>query len=425
MLSEDHPLRHAIAEEFHARQSLPLETPTRVSFIAFTIEPEERGRELAHIQALCDHYGVERPADGTNHFTAMLGRMRFLWERHGEFSALSFFASGLSPRPFSEPVAAMLPERWLVELPGRTLVAAHAKLIRWDDAAPDVATLTEHFEGNTVVGAEIGDGAGFAFTDFRVHSDGFSRFLVCDRSFTPRQAGRMLQRLFEIEAYRMMALLALPIARQQYPRVVAGARSLAALVDRIATGRDEADDALLQELTRLAAQVEGELASSQLRYGACRAYEQIVTRRVAELREARLPGIQTIEEFMARRFAPAVATCATVAQRLQELSERVARASSLLSTRVDIARERQNQALLGSMDRRAKLQLRLQQTVEGLSVAAIVYYVCGLVAYLAKAAKAAGLPIEPELVVGLALPVIAVGVIFTLSRVRKELHGAE
>ena len=69
-------------------------------------------------------------------------------------------------------------------------------------------------------------------------------------------------------------------------------------------------------------------------------------RRIAELRESRLPGVQTIEEFMTRRFTPAVATCNTASQRLVELSERVARASHLLSTRVDIARERQNQALL-------------------------------------------------------------------------------
>jgi len=425
MLSADHPQRDSIANEFHARQSLPLETPARASFVAFTVEPEDRGRELAHIAALCKQCGVEAPADGTTQFSALLGSERLLWERHGEFSALSFFAPGLSTRPFSQPVAAMLPTGWLAEIPGKTLVAAHAKLIRWAGAAPDAAMLAEHFDGNAVMGAEIGDGAGLAFTDFRVHADGFSRFLVCDRSFTSRQAGRMLQRLFEIEAYRMMALLALPIARQQYPRVVAGARSLAALVDRIAAGRDEADDALLQELTRLAAHVEGELVGSQLRYGACAAYEKIVNRRVAELREARLPGIQTIEEFMARRFAPAVATCATVSQRLHELSERVAQASSLLSTRVDIARERQNQALLSSMDRRAKLQLRLQQTVEGLSVAAIVYYVCGLVSYLAKAGKVAGLPVEPELLVGLALPVVAGAVILSLRRARRAMESDE
>ena len=125
---------------------------------------------------------------------------------------------------------------------------------------------------------------------------------------------------------------------------------------------------------------------------------------------------------MARRLAPAVATCASTSLRLHGLSDRVAQASALLSTRVDITRERQNQALLASMDRRAKLQLRLQQTVEGLSVAAIVYYVTGLIGYLAKAGKAGGLALQPDLLVGLSIPLVACVVIFALRRARRELH---
>jgi uncharacterized membrane-anchored protein len=111
-----------------------------------------------------------------------------------------------------------------------------------------------------------------------------------------------------------------------------------------------------------------------------------------------------------------------VSTRLHDLSERVAQASALLSTRVDIARERQNQALLSSMDRRAKLQLRLQQTVEGLSVAAIVYYVVGVAGYVAKGLKAGGLPLDPDLLAGLAVPVVAVLVLLALRRARKRLR---
>lgn len=121
-------------------------------------------------------------------------------------------------------------------------------------------------------------------------------------------------------------------------------------------------------------------------------------------------------------MTPAVATCASTSLRLHGLSDRVAQASALLSTRVDITRERQNQALLASMDRRARLQLRLQQTVEGLSVAAIVYYVTGLIGYLAKAGKAGGLALQPDLLVGLSIPLVAGAVIFALRRARRELH---
>ena len=427
MLPPDHPQRLALADEVHARPPEPLETPSRATYIALLIAPEDREREFTHIAALCQRFAVTPPHGGVTQFGTQLGPVRFKWERHGEFSSFTLFTPGLSQHPYSEPAVALLPAGWLAGLPGTTLVAAHAKLVAASVAPADAAGLAGHFGGNIVVGAQIGDGAGTAYTDFRVHPDGFARFLVCDHGFTPRQAGRMLQRLFEIEAYRMMALLALPIAREQAPRTLAIERALSVLTNKIAAdgGDDNDDEALLQELTRLAARIEGELTSSQFRFGACRAYHTLVLTRIGELRERRLPGIQTIEEFMARRFNPAVDTCATMARRLHDLSERVAQISALLSTRVDIKRERQNQALLASMDRRAKLQLRLQQTVEGLSLAAIVYYVIGLVGYAAKAGKAGGLAIEPDLLMGLAIPVVALAVLLMLRRVRRRLHGGD
>jgi uncharacterized membrane-anchored protein len=425
LLPADHPERNVLADEVHARPPEPLETPSRATYLALMVDPEQRTAELAHIAALCARFGEPGPAPGMTQFSATLGAVRLKWERHGEFSSLTLIARGLSGQPFSEPVAALLPEGWLAGLPGRTIAAAHAKLLpAGPEGLPDAAFLAKHFDGNIVVGAGVGGGAGWAFTDFRTHADGCGRFLLVDRSFTPRQAGRMMQRLFEIEAYRMLALLALPIARRQSPRTLVIERELAQLTDGIARG-EGADESLLHELTRLAAEVESGLAASQFRFGACRAYSDLVRTRIGELREQRVPGLQTLDEFMARRFTPAVNTCATVSQRLHDLSERVAQASSLLATRVGIARERQNQALLASMDRRAKLQLRLQQTVEGLSVAAIVYYAAGLVGYLAKGAKSTGLALDADLVVGLAVPMLAVAALLTVRRARRHIQDAE
>ncbi|MFC3147978.1 DUF3422 family protein [Piscinibacterium candidicorallinum] len=424
LLPPDHPDRFVLAEEVHARPPEPLQTPARASYIAVMVDSDDRERERMHIASLCERFAVPGPGAGATHFSARLGTFRLKWERHGEFSGYTFFGPGPSGAPFADPITASLPPNWLPGVPGLTLCAVQAVLQAAPEQTPDVQVLAEHFSGNSLVGAQVGDGSAWVYTDFRIHDDGAGRLLLFNRTLTSRQAGQMVQRLFEIEAYRMLALLALPIARRQSPRILAIERALAGLTDGIAqdVGNDET---LLQELTRLAAEVESGLAASQFRFGACRAYFELVTTRIGELREERLTGLQTIGEFMSRRFTPAVRTCTTVSQRLHDLSERVAQASGLLSTRVDIARERQNQALLASMDRRAKLQLRLQQTVEGLSVAAIVYYVAGLISYVAKGLKAGGLKLDADVAVGVAVPVLAVLVLLAVRRARRKIVEGE
>lgn len=434
----DHALRITLAEEVHARPPEPVRTPARATYVAVLVDTDDRGRELAHIGALCARHSVTPPAAGATHFRAQLGALRLKWERHGEFSGYTFIADGKAEgRAFDSPAAALLPADWLAAAPGATIAAVHAELLPAASRPAETERLNEAFAGQ-IIGAGIADGAAQVFTDFQLHA-GCSRLLIVDEGLTERQSGRTLQRLFEIEAYRMLALLALPIARRQSPRIVEIESALATLTDGIAqaraqdtdrvtdsaANRQQQDEALLHELTRLAAEIESGLAASQFRFGACRAYFELVTRRVAELRETRLPGMQTYDEFMARRFTPAVDTCATVSQRLHDLSERVAQASSLLSTRVSITRERQNQALLASMDRRAKLQLRLQQTVEGLSVAAICYYAAGLVGFAAKALNAGGVPLNTDLVVGISIPIAALAVLAAVRRARARLRDGD
>jgi len=421
-LPPDLPDRFLAANEVHARPYEPLDIPVRASYLAIQVETAERERERIHLRALCVRFGCAPPGEDLTQFSLPFGEFQLKWERHGEFSTYIVLVPGVPSRPFGEPAIDYLPPEWLEAIPGRVIVATHAQVINAPENPTSPALLDEYFGSASVVGAGIGDGAGFAFTDFKIQHDGFVRFLMLARAFTPFQAGRMLQRLFEIEAYRVLALLSLPIARRESSRVVGIERSLAALTEEMAR-EDRGDETLLGELTRLATQVESTIASSQFRFGASRAYHDLVTARIAELREQRIKGLQTIEEFMSRRLSPAMATCTSLTGRLGELSERVSRASSLLSTRVNITRERQNQALLSSMDRRARLQLRLQQTVEGLSVVAISYYVVGLFGYVAKGLQAVGLRVNPDLATGLAIPVVAIAVALGVRWLRRRVIG--
>jgi uncharacterized membrane-anchored protein len=285
--------------------------------------------------------------------------------------------------------------------------------------------LVPQFSGNHLVGARVGGGNAIVLTDFRIHEDGFSRMLMIDTGIGKRQGGRMAQRLLELETYRMASLLALPVAREIARTVTAGEADLAAMTTALSHIAVKDEPALLRQITTLAADVENQLATTNFRFGAARAYYSLVKGRIAELREERLAGVQTIDEFLERRLAPAMNTCESAAQRLFNLSERIARTSALLRSRVDIEREQQNQALLASMDRRARLQLRLQQTVEGLSVAAITYYAAGLVGYAAKGLRVLGVPVNAEVAVAVAIPLVAASVWLGMKRWRKKLAISE
>ena len=276
-----------------------------------------------------------------------------------------------------------------------------------------------------MVGATVADGAAWVFTDF-LFEDGFSRFLVIDVSLTRRQAGRTVQRLVEIETYRLMALLAFPVAKEVGRLLGASEQRLADLMDRTGSARNTEDErSVLADLTTMAAEVEHSVARTTFRFGAARAYHSLVMQRIAELRERRIIGLPTFHEFMERRLLPAMNTCETMARRQEDLSSRVARNSQLLRTRVEVELERQNQELLGQMNRRAKLQLHLQQTVEGLSVVAITYYASQLVQYMAKGLKHQIEPLTPEGITAAAIPLIAGFVAFGLHRMRKHLAAAD
>jgi len=414
----EHAERLELAHEVHARPYELHETPLRASFLALLAPPEARNAELGRIGELCARFGVPPPSQDAAYFRADIGPCRVRWERHTEFSTYAFFVPGEEGAPFSHNAIAVLPEGWVSGLPGELVFAAHAELLRADvSTGPDA--YADLFEGESLVGSEVSDGAAVVLTDFRVQADGFGRFLVFDRSLAHRQAGRLLQRLFEIEAYRMMALLAFPVARTAMTTLAALEQRLVTITSGIAGERIADESRLLEELTRLAAEVENLIASNQSRFRAARAYYGIVRSRIGDLRERRIRSLQTIDEFMARRLAPAMDTCNSALSRELELSERASRASSMLHTRVDVVLERQNQQLLESMNRRARLQLRLQETVEGLSVAAITYYLVGLVGYAAKGLHAAGWPLDVELVTAASIPIVAVIAAFGIRYVRR------
>jgi len=425
-LPRDHRLRRELNDEVHARPPAALRTPVNLSYLALYTDWSLRERQWQQVSALARVFNVPPPAAGASHFSADLGLLRVTWERHTEFTRYTFIKA-IAPEldPFAVSPLADLPVDWLAEIPGEIILAAHVAVLPAPAGAVDAEAVGRSvFNGNVLVGASIGDGAGAAFTDFRIHEGGFSRLLLHDLDLTARQAGRMVQRLLEIDTYRIMALLALPVARDLAPSLNRQEDSLAEITALLAEEGEKNESALLDRLTRLQIEIDEKMAATHYRFSAAAAYYDLVERRIGELRESRLHGLQTFGEFTERRLAPAMNTCRAAARRQASLSERVARTTQLLSTRVDITRETQNQALLESMNRRAQLQLRLQQTVEGLSIAAVTYYVVGLIGYAAKGLSAVGIAVNPELAMAVGIPVVAALMALGVRRLRSHVNQA-
>lgn len=248
------------------------------------------------------------------------------------------------------------------------------------------------------------------------------RILVIDRALGEERAGALVQRVIELETYRTLALLGLPEAQRLSPSIAHIERRLAEVTDGMRKAETlDTNHRLLDELTALAADLEAGAAASLFRFGASRAYHEIVQLRLQTIGEIKVGGLPTWSSFLARRMSPAMRTCITTEERQTSLSQKLARAANLLRTRVDVAQQQQNQDLLKSMNARTRLQLRLQATVEGLSVAAISYYVVGLFGYVVKGLHDAGwVRIEPAYAMAALAPFVALVIWLMLRRIRRR-----
>ena len=431
LLPPDDPLRVALHNEVHARPLARVRLPALIVYVAVLNAGVTREQEWAHLQRLPGQQGLPLDSLHGNFLRLRFEGYTVKWERHTEFTRYSIVqalpAAALlgssAPELLSAPVVA--PE-WLRSIPGRTVAAIHLAMVEGDlsDETALMGQAQTWFGERVVVGSQLGNGHSWALTEFRIGPDGFERMLVVASPGTSEtRAGRISQRLLELETYRLMALRGLPVTKQLGPMLAEAEGALADITARLEL-KSTSDQDLLDTLVSLAARVERAVAEHSYRFSATRAYDALVGQRIKELREIPSPGTQTIGEFMQRRLSPAMATVAATAQRLASLSERITRASALLRTRVDIATEVQNQQLLEKLTRGQELQLRLQSTVEGLSIAAISYYVVSLLLYAGKALKAGGVPLNPEMAVGAFIPLVLWATWRTTRRIHEKLYTA-
>ncbi len=423
---EDHPLRYQLANELHARPFAALSCPGQAVYLAIKPPAEaakrDRGLDRAHLLALLDRFGAQHPGPDATHYFARLGRFQLKWESHTEFVTYTAFLENGIDKPFDPDAWKVFPDDWLDTAPGTRITSAH---ILYSEAPADPEQITEKlndwFVPESLAVSSVLDDAAIIAGDFRIDSAGHMRFAVFTHPVSgDRRIGRVVQRICEIETYKTMSMLGLPRANTVSRRMGEIDAKLTHLTNNL-TSDTAQPVATLDELLEAAAELEQLQTESAFRFGATGAYEALVNQRIGVLRETRFDGRQTFGEFMTRRFDPAMRTVKATERRLQGMTDRAIRAGDLLRTRVDVDRSAQNQQLLESMDKRSDLQLRLQKTVEGLSIVAISYYAVSLVGYL-LAPFADPLGVDKALLSALAVIPVVAAVWLVVRSIRRSIE---
>ena len=447
MRTYDHPLRTVLHEEVHARPPVALWPRDRIFNQAFLLNSKDRTKQLEWInsislkmnQAADPHHGQ---SFRIIELQAAPQRIIIKWELHGEFASISAVVqqTNLLDQPHIRTRQAI--EEQVNHLLATLGVSAIHESGGLRIAAMDVAfedrplfngaeEVSQIFSGNTLLGSTIlSSQKAQLWTDLQINEDGYISYLVPHVGMGSRQAGRVARRITETETYRMASMLAFPVAKSLSGPLRQAEAELAELSKEISSAQSQlstapnADGEFLHRISMLASKIEEWISEHGLRFTASEAYSQLVHKNLEELNESSVPGVQTLSEFMDRRFAPAMSTCSWTQRRLRELSDRISRTTQILRTRIEYVNESQTQQLLASMDQRAQLQLRLQETVEGLSVLVLTYYAVSLIIYMAKGVKELGLGLSPELIGAACAPLIAYG-IYRANQLRKKKFESE
>ncbi|MGX9353743.1 DUF3422 family protein [Roseobacteraceae bacterium S113] len=418
---KDHDLRYQLANELHARPFPEARAPGRAVYLVLKApgKASQRDRDLdrAHLTSLLDRFGAPHPQPGATHYSGQIGQHFLKWESHTEVVTYTVIMEGAGERTFDPTDFDVFPADWLATAPGERVSSALIRLEPFTSDAEVGRKINDWFVSESVAVSNVLEEAAVIAGDFRIDPAGHMRFAIFSRAASgARRLGRVLQRLAEIETYKALSMLGFADARRLSGEISRLDARLSALMSEM-TDRDGDTEATLGALLEISTELEALSASASFRFSATRAYEAIVEQRVEVLRETHFNGRQTLREFMTRRYDPAMRTVASTEARLKSMADRAMRAGELLRTSVEVTRSAQNQQLLESMNRRADMQLRLQKTVEGLSVVAISYYAVSLAGYLLyPVADAVGIS-RGLLVAGVTIPVVG-AVWLAIRRIR-------
>jgi uncharacterized membrane-anchored protein len=420
LLDEALNRRAKLNSEWHARPTARLQAPLRCSHQVYR-RPAHADTRTAFAQ-LCTDLGQPAPASDSRHHVVQLASAIVKWEGHTEADSVTCLMAGNGRPLFSEPAHTGAPAN-LEGLFGKDLYCGvKVEVITGEVNTPQSSEIRDILGSDSILGGQVADGGASLWTTLQLDPDGHTRILVINHHLPEVPLSELLQRILEVESYRLQAIAALPLAREMMFGLSQLERDIEPMMLALTQSDQHAEyPELLTKLSNMAAKIEHLAADSSYRFAAARAYSQIVEQRLTDLREDLSVTQSRYSVFVLKSLLPAMRTCEAAERRIDELAKRVSRAINLLNSMVDMIQTRQTHDMLETMNRNSQMQIRLQQAVEGFSIFVISYYAIGLAHYSLEALAQLGYGVDPTLITGIAAPVVLALVWLNVRWLRRKL----
>ncbi len=421
LINNNHPDRSKIYNEAHIRPFPVLSNQCEILQFTLLHEKMEQGEEYEHLNSLIKLLDGKIVSDSPRAVCFETSNLEVRWQRHVEFSSYFFLIKDCGRIPFETSPLEVIPEEWIKNVEGILVSSLRVAIQPLTMDPTNSSSIEELFGHKELVSCSVKHGNAYLWSDFQLKKDGCEWILIQNGDLNPWQLGRLAQRVIELETYRILALLVSPLVKELGKKLDKIDFSLLLVSDHIIRIESFEDQKLLLgKLSSLAADIEI-LRSNDYRFSASNAYFQLTLERLEEIQDEKIKGYFSVHGFLSRRILPVMRTADYTRQRISDISERISNARELLQANINLKIEEQNQTLLMDMEKRSTLQLQLQEAVEGLSIAAISYYMVSLLKLIFGGLKTAGLPINKDLATGIAVPIVIFVVWYSINKIKEHV----
>ena len=431
-------------DELHARPYIKLSNNLRVFHLAYLIKENDDKKSWAYLDKFLSKINFQNlPKEASKYWVAEGKDLIIRYECHTEFISLTLiYPNKIENRNknklklFDENFLRFLPTDFLKNFPGEHILSSWIEVVPTKHIFKPI-DIEGYFYHDNFAGSNVAEDGANVFMSFKSDrtnflGSGLRRVFIQNKNLRTRRTGRLLQRIVELETYQVLSLLGLPQVRQESLNLSNLEKQITEITKSVSrTAKKNLDKKSirypdyqqdLNELSYVVAKIEEIDSSTNYRLSATAAYYKLVEQRITDLREDRLESFQTNNEFLSRRLQPAIRTSEAFSRRLESLATRAQRADNLVRTQIEMGVQIQNKDLLESMELRARAQLRLQETVESLSIVAITYYIVGLLSTLVDPINFDKFLISKAVFLALCVPIILVLIWFIAKMVRKKIN---